>query len=132
MPAAGSRISASTVRLRRPGIDTYQEPVIYMSRGCAICRSAGWQAQARIEVRVGSRRLLATLNVTTEGLVREGEAGLSEVAWHQLGVLEGALAELSHPSPLESLAHVRAKIAGARLDESAMRAIVGDISADKY
>jgi thymidine phosphorylase len=132
MQAAGSRISANTVRLRRPGIDTYQEPVIYMPRGCAICRSEGWQAQARIEVRVGSRRVLATLNVTTEGLVRDGEAGLSEVAWHQLGVLEGALAELSHPSPLTSLGHVRAKIAGARLDESAMRAIVGDISADRY
>jgi thymidine phosphorylase len=70
--------------------------------------------------------------VTTDGLVREGEAGLSEAAWRQLGVLEGAQAELSHPAPLDSLDHVRAKIAGAHLDESAMRAIVGDIAAGRY
>ena len=103
-----------------------------MPRGCPICRSEGWRAQARIEVRVGQRRVLATLNVTTGGLVREGEAGLSEAAWGQLGVLESALAELAHPTPLDSLVHLRAKIAGGRLDETAMRAIVGDITAGHY
>ena len=132
MASASTQYGPHTVRLRRPGIDTYQEPVIYMPRDCAVCRSEGWEAQARIEVRAGQRRVLATLNVTTDGLVREGEAGLSEVAWRQLGVLEGAQAELSHPTPLDSLDHVRAKIAGAPLDESAMRAIVGDIAAGRY
>lgn len=130
--ATVTQLSPHSVRLRRPGIDTYQEPVIYMRRDCAICRAEGWQAQARIEVRVGQRRILATLNVTTDGLVRDGEAGLSEVAWRQLGVLEGALAELAHPMPLDSLVHVRNKIAGAPLEESAMRAVIADIAAGRY
>ncbi|MDV3294812.1 MAG: thymidine phosphorylase family protein [Brachybacterium paraconglomeratum] len=124
--------SASLVRLRRLGIDTYQEPVIYMPADCGICRSEGWGAQARVEVRSGDRAVLATLNVTTDGLLGDGEAGLSEVAWRQLGVEEGALATLAHPTPLESLAALRAKIYGHRLDADDMRAIVGDIASGRY
>ena len=124
--------SATAVRLRHLGIDTYQEPVIYMPRSCGVCRSEGWEAQARLEVAVGERRILATLNVTTDGLLRDGEAGLSEVAWRELDCEEGAVAELSHPAPLESLAALRAKIAGQRLDETAMRLIVTDIAAGRY
>ena len=35
------------------GIDTWQEHVIYMHPDCAICRSEGFTAQARVEVRIG-------------------------------------------------------------------------------
>ena len=33
--------------LRRLGIDTYQEPMIYMHADCAICRFEGFAAQSR-------------------------------------------------------------------------------------
>jgi hypothetical protein len=32
------RRASALVRLRRMGIDTYQTPVIYMRRACAVCR----------------------------------------------------------------------------------------------
>jgi hypothetical protein len=59
-------------------------------------------------VRVGSRAILAKLNVATGGLLGNDEAGLSEVAWTRLDAVEGKPVEFAHPLPLESLGHVRA------------------------
>ena len=53
----------NTLRLRRLGVDTYQEPVIYMSSDCPVCRSEGWTAQARAQVARAERTIIATLNV---------------------------------------------------------------------
>ncbi len=33
---------------RRAGIDTYQAPVVYMRSDCEVCRSEGFEAQARV------------------------------------------------------------------------------------
>src|SRR5689334_17413103 len=82
-PAPERRASA-LVRLRRLGIDTYQAPVIYMRRACAVCRSEGFEAQSRVEIRRDDRRVVATLNVVTDGLLADDEAGLSEAAWRLL------------------------------------------------
>lgn len=41
---------AHSLRLRRMGIDTYQEPVIYMRNDCHVWRAEGFEAQARIQV----------------------------------------------------------------------------------
>jgi len=59
--------SAARMRLARAGIDTYQEPIVYMRADCAVCRAEGFEAQARVWVEVGSRRIIATLNVLTDG-----------------------------------------------------------------
>lgn len=125
------RISHS-LRLRRLGIDTYQEAVIYMHRDCHVCRSEGFEAQARIHVKLGDRSIIATLNVITTDLLALDETSLSEAAWYLLGAQEGDQVELSHPPPLESLSHVRAKVYGKRLDAAAMNAIVRDIVAGIY
>ena len=47
--------------LMRAGIDTYQEPVVYMKAECDVCRSEGFAAQTRVSVEVGGRRIIATL-----------------------------------------------------------------------
>ncbi len=121
-----------SLRLRRIGIDTYQEAVIYMRSDCHVCRSEGFEAQARIQVQSGERIIIATLNVITIDLLAPGEAGLSEVAWRFLEAKEGDRITLSHPAPLESLSHVRAKVYGKRLNAVAMQAIVRDIAAGRY
>ena len=54
---------SQTLRLKQLGIDTYKEAVIYMSEDCHICRSEGFEAQARIQVSLKNRSILATLNV---------------------------------------------------------------------
>lgn len=120
------------LRLRRMGIDTYQEPVIYMRSDCHVCRAEGFEAQTRIQVGAGGRSILATLNVVGTDLLKPGEAALSEAAWRLLGAREGDPAILAHPAHLESLSRVRAKAYGGRLSVEDLDAIVRDISAGRY
>jgi thymidine phosphorylase len=60
------------------------------------------------------------------------EIGLSESAWLRLEIKPGALLSVSHPSPLRSLASVRAKIFGQPLSDDTALDIVTDIVAGRY
>jgi thymidine phosphorylase len=122
----------STLRLRRMGIDTYQEPVLYMHRDCPVCHSEGFEAQSRVQLSQGGRTIVATLNVVHGPFLSPGEAGLSEAAWRLLGAAEGAEVTPRHPAPLESLGHVRAKVYGRRLTDTGLRAIIQDVTAGRY
>lgn len=125
-------LAHNALRIRRIGIDTYQEPVLYMRRDCPVCLSEGFEAQSRVEVAVGERRIVVTLNVVDGAILPECDAGLSEAAWRMLGAREGDIALLRHPPPLESLAHVRAKVYGRRLTQSAFDTVIGDVAAGRY
>ena len=46
-----------------------------MRRDCDVCRSEGFEAAARVEVRRGERAIIATLNVVTGGPARAGRGG---------------------------------------------------------
>lgn len=122
----------STLRLRRLGIDTHQEAVIYMRQDCHVCRSEGFSAQARIQVRLGERSIIATLGKITTDLLGHGEAGLSEAAWHRLSVREGDEITVVHAPPVDSLRHVRGKIYGHRLEADAAEQIIHDIVVGRY
>ncbi len=120
------------LRLKRLGIDTYQELVIFMARSSPICRSEGWAAQSRLQVACNGRSIVATLNVTTDGLLGADEASLSEAAWQLLAAKNGDLVRLSQSPPVDSLSHVRAKVYGDELPPAAIEAIVRDIVAGRY
>jgi thymidine phosphorylase len=124
--------TASAIRLRRLGIDTYQEPVLYMHRDCHVCRSEGFEAQSRVEVALNGRHIVATLNVVSGSFLSPDEAGLSEAAWRLLQARDGDIATLRHPAPLESLGHVRAKVYGRRLTPAAFDAVIADVAAGHY
>jgi thymidine phosphorylase len=130
--AALPDVAVPPLRLRRLGIDTHTEPVVYMRSDCHVCRAEGFSARERVEVRVGTRSVIATLNVVTGGLLADEEAGLSEAAWRLLDAQEGDRIEVAHPAPVESLGHVRAKLYGHRLDDEALRAVIGDVVAHRY
>jgi thymidine phosphorylase len=123
---------ASTLRLRRLGIDTYDDPVIYMRADCPVCRSEGFEAHSRVSARLNGRGIIATLNIISSGLLEANEAGLSESAWKLLDAREGDRVFVSHPEPVDSLSHVRAKIYGARLDDAAIHSIIRDVAARRY
>lgn len=123
---------ANALRLRRLGLDTYQEPVIYMSSDCPICRSEGWTAQARVQVTKGEYAIIATLNVVTGSLLEPDEASLSDIAWRMLGAQDGHEVVVSNLPPLESLSHVRAKAYGRRLTEDQIRLVIEDIAGGRY
>lgn len=125
-------IGSHSLTLRRLGIDTYQEPVIYMPEDCHVCRSEGFEAHSRVLVRHNSDSIVATLNVVKNDWLVPGEAGLSEAAWRLLEAAEGDRVELSHPLPLVSLGSVRAKLYGNHLDQGDYRNIISDIAAGLY
>jgi len=119
------------LRARRLGIDTYRENVIYMHAECEVCRSEGFESQARVLVSSGSARIPATLNVITSDLLHPGEAGLSEVAWSALNASEGQSLRVEHMPPPISMSHVRAKVYGRQLGIDEYKAIVDDVVAGR-
>jgi len=125
--AAGARL-----RLRRLGVDTYQELVVYLRRDCPVSKSEGFEAQSRVQVWQGETQVLCTVNVVHEDLIAIDEIGLSEAAWRAIGRSEGELLHIAHAPPLDSFSMVRAKIYGRAISNGAARAIVGDIVAGRY
>ncbi len=120
------------LRLRRLGIDTYRQPVVYMHRDCLICRSEGFAAQARVKLQLNGREIIATLNVIDSGLLQWDEAGLSNWAWRALGANEGDVLHVSHLEELPSLGGVRAKLFGETLGQAEWSAIIADVAAGRY
>lgn len=118
--------------LRRLGIDTGHEHVVYLNKDSPICRSEGFGAHSRLELRVGAQRVLATLNIVQDGLLGVDEAGLSESAWLALQPGADERVIIAHPPSVDSLASVRAKIYGKELDGPALHAIIRDIVGNRY
>lgn len=131
MPA-GPKATHHALRLRRLGIDTHQEAVVYMRADCDVCRAEGLMAQARVGVSLGRQSIIATLHHINGDLLRPDEAGLSEVAWLALRAHDGDVISVQHPPTLDSLSHVRSKVYGNSLDNAAFAAIMGDVAAGRY
>src|SRR6185369_12750657 len=106
------------LRLVRAGIDTYQQPVVYMHRDCHVCRSEGFTALTRVLVRSSDREVVATLNVVVDDHLELDVAALSEAAWKALRLGPDAWGSFSHPEPPESAPALRAKVFGQRLGET--------------
>ncbi len=120
------------LRLKRVGIDTYREAVIYMRGDCDVCLSEGFEIPARLQVRSGKQTIIATLNMITSDILQKGEAGLSDHAMALLGAREGDGISVRHAGAVTSLSHVRSKIYGKRLGRMQFDAIVRDITAGYY
>ncbi|HEY5612752.1 MAG TPA: hypothetical protein VIK70_04085, partial [Lysobacter sp.] len=114
------------LRLVRAGIDTYQEPVVYMHRDCDVCRAEGFTALTRVLVHSGGRELVATLNVVTDDRFGLDVAALSEAAWNALQPAPEAWAVFSHPEPPASAPALRAKVFGHRLGEADFLGLMRD------
>ena len=122
----------NTLQAWRTGIDTHQEPVVYMRRDCPVCRSEGFTTQARVQLTAGRRSIVATLSVVDGDWLAENVAGLSESAWASLGAQPGQLVTVTHAPPLDSLSHVRAKVYGNALGDAEFSAIISDVAAGHY
>src|SRR5512135_1080134 len=100
-------IDGYQLRARRLGIETPNEAHIFMHKDCHVCRAEGFTAHTSIVVASGQRSIIATLYHVTSALVGPDEAGLSEWAWKELGLAEGARVTVGHAPPLESLSQIR-------------------------
>lgn len=122
-------VAQNSLRLKKLGINTYKEAVVYMRADCPVCRSEGFEVPARIAVTFNDHIIIATLETIESDLLKEDEASLSNYAWELLAVKEGDEIQLSHPKPLESVNYIRAKIGGDELSKQKMDAIVKDLVA---
>lgn len=125
-------LAADCLRVRRLGIDTYQEPVVYLRSDSQVIKSEGFEAKSRVEVRRGQVSIIATVNVVHFALLGDDEVGLSEAAWRGLGGADGELVQLAHPEPLKSFSAVSAKIYGRPIGADAATGITRDIVSGRY
>ena len=124
-------VGHARLRVVRAGIDTYQQPVVYMHRDCEVCRSEGFAALTRVEMRVGEKTLIATLNVVVDDHLAADVIALSEAAWKAIEPGPDAHAVLHHPEPARSAGALRAKVFGARLGDSDYLALMQDTVANR-
>ena len=125
-------LAGNTVILKRIGIDTHEEPIVYMRADCHVCRSEGFSAHSRVLITTERASIVATLNVVRDGFVLATEAGLSEAAWQLLDASPGQVARLSHPKPVESLGAVRAKVFGHAFQNEQLLRVLEDVEAGRY
>ncbi|MEO6172068.1 MAG: thymidine phosphorylase, partial [Arenimonas sp.] len=119
------------LKLVRAGIDTYQQPVVYMHQDCEVCRSEGFAALTRLRMQVGEKELIVTLNVVMNGLIAKDEVALSEAAWNYIKPEAEAYAIFHHAEPAQSSRSLRAKVFGARLQDADFLALMQDTVANR-
>lgn len=121
-----------SLKIKKLGIDTYKENIAYLPHHCEIAKSQGFQALSKIELHYQNRSILATLNMTENGLLHAHEMGLSNIAFERLGAPEGSEVCVSHPNPLISTDHIRHKLDGFPLSKDQFLSIVQDILSYRY
>lgn len=124
--------NSNHLQVIRIPIDTHHQPIAFMRRDCYICRSEGFNAQSRIELSLGSKRVVVTLDIVDDDWLQPQTIGVSEFAWQLLDAQPGDTVSIAHAPPLESLSAVRAKIFGRSLDRKALAAVVGDVVNGRY
>lgn len=120
-------------RARRLRLHSQHQAIVVMRADCHVCRAEGFASRSQVLVANGKRQVQATLfQIEGESMLALDEIGLSETAWDLLGVAEGDEVRVSHPPAMDSLADVRRRIYGNRLDTSAFSEIVRDVVAGSY
>lgn len=114
------------------GIDTHQEPVVYMRNDCHICLAEGLMASSRVLVISGGEHIIATLNVVEQHVLPVQHIGFSLVTLQRLGVVSGEKVQVKHAPVVLSTSAVRKKIYGHELSEADIRSIVVDIRDHRY
>ncbi|MCB1024555.1 MAG: thymidine phosphorylase family protein [Acidobacteria bacterium] len=122
-------IQQNNLRLKRLGVDSRNEHLVFMRSDCPVCKSEGFEALNRIRVTSANRTLVASLVVMDNPhTLGQHEVGLSDAAIRFLQAKEGDSLTLSHLKSLDSMSDVRQKIYGHSLDHDAFQRIIKDIA----
>ena len=120
------------LKLKRLGIDTYRENIVFVRSDCNICISEGSALPTRVLVAHKNKNIVATLAAVHSNILNHGEGSLSEIAFKRLEVKETDSITVSHLLPIDSLSDVRSKIYGNKLNSSSIKKIVEDVSKGLY
>lgn len=119
--------------IRQLGIDTHQEPTVYLRRNSHVCRAEGFTTASRVQINNEHSTVIATLHIVdNDMLLAAGEIGLSNSAAKALNAPDGSIVHVCHPKPIRSLSDLRYKVYGHRLNDQQMGGIIQDIVAGLY
>jgi thymidine phosphorylase len=125
--------SRPQLKVRRVNLDTGRENVVVISRRSKALRPEVFRGFSRVEVRLDSKVLLATLLVTDDDrIVGPEELGLAEPAFHRLAAAAGTPVTVTPAASPNSLDAVRAKIQGHTLTATEIDSIVSDLTHYRY
>ena len=125
-------------RVKHLGIDTMREHVVLVHEDAVRAGELGFNPLDRVRVfgadpATGeARELTGTLNFCRDALIAPDEIGLSDVAFRDLGLPEGASVHATIAPAPRSVDLVRGKLRGHRLDRAAFDAILGDVVGHRY
>jgi thymidine phosphorylase len=125
-------------RLRRMGIDTQSEHVIFIREDAVRDGILGFKPLDRVlvsgpDTESGKQREISgILNFCERPLLETDEIGLSNVAFSDLGLPTGAAIKAQLAASPISVDHVRRKLHGDRLERSDFDAILEDVVARRY
>ncbi len=125
-------------RLRHLPLDTLREHVIVIHERAVRHGNLGLHPLDRARIfgvdrETGKQReITGVLNICGDGLLEADEIGLSEEAFHDLGLPEGAAVGASLAVAPLSVDLVRAKLNGRRLGREDFDAILADVAARRY
>lgn len=123
---------AHGLKIKRIGIDTHQELIIFINKDNIVAKSEGFASMSRVKVSTGKNSIIASLNVVSDHLLEQDEVGLSEIAWQKLAPEPNATVTISHTPHVESFAYVRGKLFGEKFTYQAMHEIITDIVDGRY
>ena len=121
------------LRLARLAIDTWREPVAYLNRFCTACTAESFLGPRKVEVTGGGRSVTCALNVVVDAaLVAPDALALSAHAFELLGLAEGSSVSIRRAPEPASRPALRDRIAGRRLNDAEVDAVVKDMVAGRY
>jgi thymidine phosphorylase len=114
-------------------LDTFRENVVVLARNCQLLRPERLAGLRKVELRARDASLLATPMICDDpGLVGPDEIGLPKPAMRRLCAGAGDRVEVVPARPPQTLAAVRAKIAGETLYDEDYAAIARDLAAHRW
>jgi thymidine phosphorylase len=124
--------------LKHLPLDTLREHVIMIHEQTVHSGDLGFNPLDRVRVwginsvNAQSREIVGVLNFCRGSLLEPNEIGLSDEAFHDLGLPENTEVNASLAVAPASVDLVRAKLAGGRLEHADFKAILGDVAARRY
>jgi len=125
-------------RLVQMPIDTLGEHVVFIHEATVRAGNLGFNPLDRVQVggtdgTSGEKRsIIGVLNFCRDTLVAEDEIGLSDVAFRDLGLVEGCEVEATIAPAPSSVDLIRGKLTGQRLTQTDFCAILQDVVARRY
>lgn len=125
-------------QIKHVPIDTLSEHVIFIHEAAVRTGNLGFRPLDRIRVvekeplNDPPHEIIGVLNFCEDTLITPDEIGLSEVAYHDLGLPQGAQVNATIAPAPHSVDLVRGKLQGQRLDRAAFDTILADVVQRRY